>query len=154
VVKKDRSSFVNKTYLNENMPPFYQTYLQSQFTQAEYLRLSCLIQLLQTLKQVRLETLATALPLPILFESRRRKLQRFLVLPQLSFKVLWFPIFKDWLGTQLKQGQTCYVAMDRTSWGRINLLVVSLVFDKRAIPIYARLLDKLGSSNLEEQKKH
>lgn len=154
MVKKDRSSFVNKTYLNENMTPFYQTYLQSQFTRTEYLLLSCLIQLLQTIKQVRLETLATALPLPILFESRRRKLQRFLVLPQLSFKVLWFPIFKDWLRTQFDQGQTCYVAIDRTSWGRINLLVVSFVFDKRAIPIYARLLDKLGSSNLEEQKKH
>jgi len=136
------------------MLPFYQTYLQSQFTRAEYLLLSCLLQLLQSIKQVRLETLATALPLPILFESRRRKLQRFLVLPQLSFKQLWFPIFKHWLNTQFEQGQTCYVAIDRTSWGRINFLVVSLILDKRALPIYGCLLDKLGSSNLEEQKKH
>ena len=136
------------------MPPFYQTHLQSQFTRAEYLFFSCLIQLLQSLRQVKLETLATILPLPILFESRRRKLQRFLVLPQLSFTVLWFPIFQNWLSTQFEQGQTCYIAIDRTNWGQINLLVVSLIIDKRAIPIYANLLNKLGSSNLEEQKKH
>lgn len=75
------------------LPAFYQAHLQSQLSRAEYLLLSCLIQLLQTIKQVRLETLATALPLPITFESRRRKFQRFLDLPQLRFEKLWFPIF-------------------------------------------------------------
>jgi hypothetical protein len=60
------------------LPAFYQTHLQSQLTRSQYLLLCCLIQLLHMIKQVRLEALATALPLPILFESRRRHLQRFL----------------------------------------------------------------------------
>ena len=79
------------------MPSFYQEHLQSQLTRSQYLLLSCLIHLLQTIKQVRLEALATALPLPITFESRRRKLQRFLKLPQLTFKTLWFPLILAWI---------------------------------------------------------
>jgi hypothetical protein len=47
------------------LPAFYQAHLQSQLSRAEYLLLRCLIQLLQTIKQFRLEALAAALPLPI-----------------------------------------------------------------------------------------
>jgi hypothetical protein len=45
-----------------------------------------------------------------------------------------------------------YLAIDRTSWGQSNLLMVTLIVNKRAIPISGQLLDKLGSSNLVEQK--
>ncbi|MDY6781620.1 MAG: IS4 family transposase, partial [Cyanobacteriota bacterium] len=41
-----------------------------------YLFLDLLIEVLQNIKQVKLEIMATAIPLPILFESRRKKLQR------------------------------------------------------------------------------
>jgi hypothetical protein len=100
VVKKDEPCFVNKTHFMKMLPAFYQTHLQRQLTRSQYLLLCCLIQLLQTIKQVRLEALATALPLPILFESRRRHLQRFLKLPQISFEALWFPILLQWLSSQ------------------------------------------------------
>ncbi|MBM0745371.1 hypothetical protein JOY44_28515 (plasmid) [Phormidium sp. CLA17] len=56
-----------------------------------------LITLLQSERQVSLERLATLFAQPIQFESRRRNLQRFLMLPQLSAKALWFPILKYWL---------------------------------------------------------
>ena len=45
------------------------------------------------------------------------------------------------------------MAIDRTSWGAIHILMVSLIYDKRAIPIYWDILDKKGSSNLEEQQR-
>lgn len=134
------------------LPAFYQTHLQSQLTRSQYLLLCCLIQLLHMIKQVRLEALATALPLPILFESRRRHLQRFLKLPQLTFEVLWFPILIQWLRSQYQASERLYVAIDRTSWGVVNLLVVSLIVNNRAIPIYCHRLNKLGSSNLSEQQ--
>ncbi|CCH95064.1 Genome sequencing data, contig C325 (fragment) [Microcystis aeruginosa PCC 9432] len=38
------------------------------------------------------------------------------------------------------------------SWGAINILMVSLIYDKRVIPIYGEILDKKGSGNLEEQQ--
>jgi hypothetical protein len=46
-----------------------------------------------------------------------------------------------------------YMAIDRTSLGAINILMVSLIYDKRAMAIYWEILDKKGSSNLEEQKR-
>jgi hypothetical protein len=51
-----------------------------------------LVSLLQRERQVSLERLATLFAQPIQFESRRRNLQRFLILLQLSVKALWFPI--------------------------------------------------------------
>ena len=46
-----------------------------------------------------------------------------------------------------------YLSLDRTTWGNINLLMISLIVDKRAIPIYGQLLEKSGSSNLVEQQR-
>lgn len=59
------------------LPKFYQTYLQKQLNTNQYILLNFLVELLQSQKQVRLERLAANLPLPILFESRRRQLQSF-----------------------------------------------------------------------------
>jgi hypothetical protein len=120
---------------------------------AEYLLLQILINLLQSIKKVSLETLATSLPIPILFESRRKKIQRFLSLPNLSIEKVWFPIVITCLSTYFEREKIIYVVIDRTNWSRINLFMVSVVWDKRAFPVYFSLLPKLGSSNLDEQTK-
>jgi hypothetical protein len=110
---------------------------------------------LQILKQAKLEILAEALPIPILFESRRKKLKRFLKLEILKIERIWFPCLKE----MLKQPERftikglVYMVIDRTSLGAINILMVSLIYDKRARAIYWEILDKKGSSNLEEQKR-
>ena len=152
MVEKDRSRILNKTRLMKILPPLYQVHLKSQLEPSQYLTLSILINLLQSIKKVSLEALATAFPLPIQFESRRRKIQRFLLLPQLKIETIWFPIFSRWLETELTANQVIYLAIDRTSWGRINLFMISLIWNKRAIPIYFELLPKLGNSNFSEQK--
>ena len=77
------------------LPTFYQTHLESQLERSQYLTLSILLNLLQSIKQVSLEALATAFPLPIQFESRRRKIQIFLSLPQLNIERLWFPMIRN-----------------------------------------------------------
>lgn len=133
-------------------PIFYQAHLESQLSRSQYLILSILINLLQSLKQVSLEALATAFPFPVLFDSRRKKIQRFLSFPQLNIETIWLPIIKSWLADDFPLHQVIYLVIDRTSWGKINLLMISLVWEKRAIPIYFELLTKLGSSNFEEQK--
>jgi len=133
------------------LPVFYQTHLKSQLSLSEYLLLKILINVLQSIKKVSLETLATALPLPILFESRRKKVQRLLSLPCLKIERIWFPIIKTWLSTQLEDDSVIYLVIDRTSWACINLLMISIIWDKRAFPVYFELLPKLGSSNCAEQ---
>jgi hypothetical protein len=52
----------------------------------------------------------------------------------------------------LEANQTSQTGIDRTQWQARNLFVVSVVWDKRAIPVYWQLLSKIGSSNLAEQK--
>ena len=142
MVKKGRSNFVKKTHILKMLPTFYQTSLENNLTLAEYLFLQILINLLQAIKKVSLESLATALPIPILFESRRKKIQRFLSLPCLSIEKIWLPIVTHWLSTYFQRDKIIYVAMDRTSWGQINLFMVSVIWDKRAFPIYWTLLPK------------
>jgi len=100
-----------------------------------------------------LEKIATALPIPILFESRRKKLQRFLSLPNLNIKTLWFPIIKDWLAQNFTANQPIYFVIDRTIWERKNLIMISIIYDQRAIPVYFEFLPKLGSSSFAEQTK-
>ncbi|MEG3856754.1 IS4 family transposase [Microcoleus sp. Z1_C4] len=133
------------------LPTFYQTHLQKQLTQAQFMLLTILLNVIHSEKQVRLERLARVFPYPITTESRRRKLQRFLDLPHLTIALIWFPLIAYWLTTFCSVGQTLSVAIDRSQWGCINLFTIALIWQKRAIPLYWCLLPKLGNSNLEEQ---
>ena len=49
-------------------------------------------------------------------------------------------------------GSVLHIAIDRTQWGLINILMVSLIIDNRGIPLYFELLDHTGNSNCETQK--
>ncbi|EKU96795.1 hypothetical protein Lepto7375DRAFT_0710 [Leptolyngbya sp. PCC 7375] len=55
------------------IPSIYQSYLEKQLSARPWLLLSLLVTVVHTIRDVRLETIAEALPLPILFESRRKK---------------------------------------------------------------------------------
>lgn len=130
----------------------YHKILQNQLSHSTYLLVTLVVASLQLLKQAKLEILAEALPLPILFESRRQKLRRLLKLAQLTIETLWFPCFQELLKTYFSVNETVYLVIDRTNWGAINILMVSIVYDKRALPVYWIFLKKKGSSNLTEQK--
>ena len=112
-----------------------------------------LVWLLQSQKQVKIERLAATLPLPIQENSRRRHLQRFLSLNVLSVVLLWFPIIQEILFRQIKPGKELIVALDRTQWESNNVLMVSAIYHRRALPIFWELLNKDGASSLTEQQK-
>ena len=133
------------------IPTFYQTHLKKQLTKAQFLVMTILLSVMQSEKQVRLERLARLFPYPITTESRRRKIQRFLDLQNLTISLIWFPLITYWLTTYCPIGTRLSIAIDRSQWGRINLFMVSLIWEKRAIPLYWSLLPKLGNSNLESQ---
>ena len=134
------------------LPSFYQACLQAQLSSIQFITLQMLVVLLQRERCVSIERLATLFAQPIQFESRRRNLQRFLQLPQLNIKALWFPILKHWLKQQFHRGQRVYLVIDRTQWKHHNLLMVSVVHKKRAIPLFWHLLEHCGSSSLCEQQ--
>lgn len=134
------------------MPEFSQTHLRSCLSTAQFLLLTLVIQLLHTLKTLKLESLAANLPIPRQVESRRRKLKRFLSIPGLSFERLWHPILIEQLHRTYAPGARVYVALERTQWKKTNLLVLSWVEQRRAIPIDWIELSHLGSSNFKQQK--
>ena len=134
------------------IPEFYQKHLKADLSNSQFLTLEILVWLLQVHKQVKIERLAACFPLPILFKSRRRRIQSFLVLKQLEIKRIWFPIIREIIERQLKPGKRVLLALDRTQWGENNILMLSLIWKKRALPVYWEILDKKGASNLEEQK--
>lgn len=139
--------------MNFQLPELYSKHLKKQFNYPQYLILIILVNLLQSLKTVKLEELARRFPYPIQLRSRIKKLQRFLSLEQFNIKTLWFPILIHWREETWNQEKTLYLIIDRSQWRTLNLLMVSLVYNKRAIPVYFTLLDKKGNSNFEEQRQ-
>ena len=153
--RKIGACIVNNTNLliiMKNLPSLYQTHLQNYFSGVSYLMVSIVIMLLQKNRWIRLESLAENFPSPILQKSRIKKLQRFLSLPVWDVKIIWFPLFKAWLENEFKPGDILYLVIDRTQWANVNILMISLVYNRRAIPIYFTLLGKLGNTNTLEQK--
>ncbi len=131
--------------------PFYQDYLQNVLSKSKFLLLRILVWLLQVHKQVKIERLAAYLPIPILYQSRRKKIQRFLVEPRLSLVLFWFPLIKLIVEQEFKPGSRLTLVLDRTQWKDKNVFKISVVWRKRAFPIYWQILEKKGSSNVKEQ---
>ena len=88
MVKKDGVNFYKQPHLYTVLPQFYQNCFQRQLKKAEYLTRQILVFLLQAHQQVSIELLATVMPYPIAFESRRRAIQRFLKFPALNIEKL------------------------------------------------------------------
>jgi hypothetical protein len=133
------------------IPTFYRLHLEKKLTLAQFKLIEILLPVIQSEKQIRLERLSRVFPSLITSESRRRKLQRFLDLPNLTISLIWFPLITYWLTTYCRVGTRLSIAIDRSQWGYINLFMVSLIWEKRAIPLYWSLLPKLGNSNFESQ---
>jgi hypothetical protein len=133
------------------LPRLYISHLKTQLKRAEFLIFFMLVTILQYQRWVRLEELASQFPQKILFESRRKKLQRFLDLPNLTVEKIWWPLFSYWLQNNFESNEVLYMAIDRTQWGQVNLIFVSLIYQNRAIPIYFESLTKLGSTNVAKQ---
>jgi hypothetical protein len=133
----------------------YEATLEGNLGRVHYLFLKIVVGCLQILRDMRLERIAEALPLPMLTESRRKKIQRFLDLELLSIEGIWFPCVKE----LIKKPEKCvkngcvHLAIDRTNWGAINILTVSLIYDKRAVLVYWEFLDGKGNSSLAAQKR-
>ena len=124
------------------LPEFSHKCFSKLLSPRQYTTLQIIIFLLQSYKTVQIEKLAALLPIPIKYESRRRPNQRFLLLPKLKIRCLWYPLIKKWLKINKTQSKKCYVAIDRTRWKERTLFVASLIENKRAIPLYWTLLDK------------
>ena len=134
------------------LPQFYQVHLKSQLSKNQYILLNLLIELLQSQKQVRIERLAASLPLPILFESRRRQRQRFLISPKVVISSVWFTLINYLLMSYFSASKELTIVVDRTQWRELNLLMVSIIWQQRAIPLKCSFLPHKGNSSFIQQQ--
>ena len=118
----------------------YQSQIEKYLTKSQILTLQLLIWLLQVQKEVRIERLASCLPMPILYASRRKKIQRFLVVSSDSLPLFWFPIIKSIVEKEFKLSKRLILVLDRTQWKDNNVFMISVMWRKRALPIYWLLL--------------
>ena len=66
--------------------------------------------------------------------------------------MLWFPLIEFIVNKEFEIGSRLIIPIDRTQWKDKNVFMVSVIWKKRALPIYWQLLDKRGASNLREQQ--
>lgn len=137
---------------NKMLPLFYQQFLHQRLGQDKAIFLQILLSTLQTQHQVCLERLAVALPLPITTESRRKALQRFLLWKPVCLGYLWLPLLAQIIERYAENPNCLVLAIDRTNWWKYNLLMVSLIWNKRALPVFWRLLKHDGCSSVTERK--
>ncbi len=115
--------------INNLLPQFYIEIIKTKFKSSKYWILIIIIGLLQKYKIATVEELANKFPVKILFESRRKKIQRFLSLPDLNFRNIWFPILEIWLSLNWQPLDVVYLAIDRNQWLGVNL-IISFLLDK------------------------
>ncbi|MEG4037502.1 hypothetical protein QUA03_27230 [Microcoleus sp. S36b_A4] len=65
---------------------------------------------------------------------------------------IWLSLVIGWIKGTVKQNKVVYLAIDRTKWQSNNILMVSMIWRKRAIPIYWKMLEKQGNSTLDNQQ--
>ena len=130
----------------------YESHFTKYLTQTQFEAFRILLWLLTVHKQVKIERLAACFPLPILYESRRKHIQRFLLLSAFTIPIFWFPVIKAIIDKEFKVASRLIITIDRTQWKEKNIFVVAVIWKKRALPIHWILLEKKGASNLSEQQ--
>jgi hypothetical protein len=130
----------------------FEEHFSKYLTPTQTQTLFILIGLLNQYKQVKIEKLATYFPLPILFESRRKHIQRFLKLTSLSIPLIWFPLIQLIIEHQFLINCPLVIVLDRTQWQDKNIFLISVIWHRHALPIYWNILNKKGASNFQEQK--
>jgi len=60
---------------------------------------------------------------------------------------------KGGIGEYVTMGTQLIIALDRTQWKEYNVLMVNVIYQRRAFPIFWTLLDKQGASTLAEQQQ-
>lgn len=130
----------------------FESHFHKYLTPNQFQTLSILISLINQYREVKIEKLASYFPLPIQFESRRKHIQRFLVLTALSVPIIWFPIISSIIAQQIPSEKSLVIAIDRTQWQNKNIFLITLIYNHHGLPLYWKPLDKKGASNLAEQQ--
>ena len=108
-------------------PELYQKWFKLALNSTELVLIEILMKIVGLLSKATLGNLANNLPLPILAASRLKTLQRFLDSPRFCKEKLWWGIWMELMMGYWKKKEPIILAIDRTSWRKYNLLLVSWI---------------------------
>ena len=116
-------------------PELYQKWFKLNLNPTELILIEVLMKVVGLLSKATLGQIANNLPLPILANSRIKTMQRFLDSPNFCKEKIWWGIWMELMIGYWLVKEPIVLAIDRTSWRKYNLLVVSWIVYGRAIPI-------------------
>ena len=102
----------------------------------QVITLQTLLYLILVHKTVQVSRLSNYFPLPIKLESKGKNIQRFLTLKEFSLALFWFPLVKKIIENLFSISSELVLILDITQWQNTNILMISLAWKKRAIPLY------------------
>ena len=107
---------------------------------SQVIKLQILLYLILVHKTVQISKLSNYFPLPIKLESKGKHIQKFLNLKEFSLPLFWFPLVKKIIENLFSFSSELVLILDRTQWQNTNILMISLAWKKRAIPLYWKIL--------------
>ena len=75
-----------------------------------------------------------------------------MTLKKFSLALFWFPLVKQIIENLFSFSSELVLILDRNQWQNTNILMISLAWKKRGIPLYWKILTHKVASNLTEQK--
>jgi hypothetical protein len=103
-------------------------------------------------KSLQVGQIVTSLPLPGIRDSLKKRVQRFLKNPEVEVEVYQAPVARRLLKRLVAGGARIPLILDRTEWGRFNILYVSVGWRGRALPLVWGVLGR-GASSFVQQKE-
>ncbi|MEM1172863.1 MAG: hypothetical protein AAGJ08_28265 [Cyanobacteria bacterium P01_H01_bin.35] len=95
---------------------FYQNHIKQKLSPSQVVTLQILLYLISVNKTVQISKLSNYFPLPIKSESKRKYIQRFLTLKELSLALFWFPLVKIIIENLFSFSSEVVLILDRTQW--------------------------------------
>ena len=111
-----------------NILGFYQDHIKQKLSPSQVITLQILLYLISVHKTVQISKLSNYFPLPIKLESKRKHIQRFLTLKELSQALFWFPLVKKIIENLFSFSSELVLILDRTQWQNTNILMISLAW--------------------------
>ena len=75
-------------------------------------------------------------------------MQKNLTLKEFSLALFWFALVKKIIENLFSFSSELVLILDRTQWQNTNILMISVAWNKRALPIYCHILSHKEASNL------
>ncbi|NES02135.1 MAG: hypothetical protein F6K22_04380 [Okeania sp. SIO2F4] len=129
---------------------FYQNHIKQKLSPSQVVTLQILLYLISVHKTVQISKLSNYFPQAIKLESKGKHIQIFLTLKEFILPLFWFPLVKIIIEKLFSFTPELVLILDRTQWQNTNILMISLPWKKRALPILNKSISEQTETKTED----